>query len=142
MMNTVPVHLLFSEYQEDGAVSLFYLSEPTMKLTTKIISLFSIIMAVAIALFTSFTQDMTTKGSEEFTRLRFSNMSASISQDIELQIDMMELTLDELTKDTSFAATLNQFIRDDSEDQKMANAAKTPPFRPFTSLLWLSAITV
>lgn len=50
-------------------------------------------------------------------------MYASIQRDLEQDISMMEMTLQELTDNTSFMAALNQMVRDDSADQKMALAA-------------------
>ena len=96
-----------------------------MRLSTKMILLFSIVMAAATAVFSSYTVQSSMNGATMFTSARFSNMSASISLDIEQNIDMMRLTLNTLTETVSFMSALNQFIRDDSEDQKLGVAART-----------------
>lgn len=96
-----------------------------MRLTTKMILLFSIIMAVATAALASFTVQFSLDGASLFTKARFENMSTSISLDIEREADMMRLTLDTLTGDASFMSALNQFVRDDSADQKLGVAART-----------------
>lgn len=96
-----------------------------MRLTTKMILLFSIIMAAAAAVLSSFTVQSSLEGATLFTKARFENMSTSISLDIEREVDMMRLTLDTLTGDASFMSALNQFVRDDSADQKLGVAART-----------------
>ena len=95
-----------------------------MRLSTKMILLFSIVMAVATALFSSFTVQSSLDGATKFTATRFSNMSTSIQLDIEQNIGMMRMTLDTLKGNASFMSALNQFIRDDSEEQKMKVAAR------------------
>lgn len=96
-----------------------------MRLRTKMILLFSVVMAAATGIFSSYTVRLSVDGASIFTSARFSNMSASISLDIEQDIDMMHMTLNTLTENASFMSALNQFVRDDSEDQKMGVAART-----------------
>ncbi|MDO5422224.1 MAG: histidine kinase [Eubacteriales bacterium] len=95
-----------------------------MKLSVKMTILFSVVMVIAILRFSSYTIDTTINGSNIHTEARFENMSASIARDLESEILMMTLTLNELTDNTSFMAALNQFVRDDSPDHKMGNAAR------------------
>lgn len=96
-----------------------------MKLSLKMTLLFSLIMAAAILLFSSYTVQTSIDSAKVYTQARFANMSASIARDLEEEIRLMVLTLNELTGNTSFMAALNQFVRDDSDDQKVGNAART-----------------
>lgn len=96
-----------------------------MRLSTKMILLFSIVMAAATAVFSSYAVQSSLEGATMFTSARFTNMSASISLDIEQNVEMMRLTLNTLKENASFMSALNQFIRDDSEDQKLGVAART-----------------
>lgn len=95
-----------------------------MRLSVKMILLFSIVMAAATTLFSSLAVQSSLEGATEFNSARFSNMSTSISLDIKQNIGMMSMTLDTLTGSTSFMSALNQFVRDDSEDQKMGVMAR------------------
>ncbi len=94
-----------------------------MKLRIKMTLLFSAMMLVALGMLSSYAANTSIDGSKAFTEARFRNMSTSITRDLEQDFSMMELTLRELTDSTSFMAALNQLIRDDSDDQKMALAA-------------------
>lgn len=94
-----------------------------MKLSLKIMLIFSIMMLLALSILSFNAAQLSIAGSNSFTEARFRNMSASIQRDLEQDISMMELTLQELTDNTSFMAALNQMVRDDSADQKMATAA-------------------
>ena len=95
-----------------------------MKLNVKMTLLFSVIMAVATLLFSSYTVQTSVDGAQVHTKARFANMSTSIARDLEQEIHMMTLTLDELVGNTAFMAALNQYVRDDSDDQKTGNAAR------------------
>lgn len=95
-----------------------------MKLSMKMTLLFSVIMATAILLLSAYTTQISLEGAKSYTQSRFMNMSATIARDLEQEIHMMSLTLNELTGNTSFMAALNQFVRDDSKDQKVGNAAR------------------
>ncbi len=94
-----------------------------MKLRIKMTLLFSAMMLIALGLLSSYAASTSIEGSKAFTEARFRNMSTSITRDLEQDFSMMSLTLRELTDSTSFMAALNQLIRDDSDDQKMALAA-------------------
>lgn len=95
-----------------------------MKLHIKMMLLFSVIMMTALVFFSSYTIDNATYGSDMLTSSRFQNMSTNISDHLEQSISMMHMTIDELTQNASFISSLNQFVRDDSTDQKMELAAR------------------
>ena len=97
---------------------------PGPKLSVKMVLLFSAIMLLAILAFTSYAIDMSISGARNYTSGRFKNMSASITRDIEQNIELMSLTIDDLTQNLSFMANLNQFVRDDSADGKVGIAAR------------------
>jgi len=86
--------------------------------------IFSAMMLVGFLLFYSFASRTSLEGASAFTESRFKNMSTSISRDLEQEFDMMEITLQELTDNFTFMSALNQIVRDDTEDQKMAQAAE------------------
>ena len=86
--------------------------------------IFSAMMIVGLMLFSSYAVDFSIQGANVMTEARFRNMTTSIERDLEQEYDMMEMTLQELTSNTTFMAALNQIIRDDSEDQKMARSAE------------------
>lgn len=96
-----------------------------MRLSAKMILLFSAIMAFATVMLSMYTVESSVNGAAEFTEARFSNMSASISLDIDRDIEMKRLTLDTLAGDSSFLSALNQYVRDDSDEQKMGLMART-----------------
>ena len=96
-----------------------------MRLSTKMILLYSVVIAAALSIFLSYTIQSTMEGANMFTAARFANMSASISLDIQQDIDMMRITLETLADNTSFLSALNQYVRDDSGDRKMGTAART-----------------
>ena len=96
-----------------------------MRLSAKMILLFSAIMAFATVMLSMYTVESSVDGAAEFTKARFSNMSASISLDIDRDIEMKRLTLDTLAGDSSFLSALNQYVRDDSDEQKMGLMART-----------------
>lgn len=94
-----------------------------MKLSVKMVLLFSVVVLIALMILSSIALQSSVQGANAFTAARFHNMSTSIQRDLELDYSMMELTLQELTENTTFMAALNQMVRDDSEEQKMAMAA-------------------
>lgn len=94
-----------------------------MKLSIKMMLLFSIMMLLGLLQLSTFATNMSINGANVFTKARFRNMSTSIQRSLEQDIYMMEMTLQELTENTTFMAALNQIVRDDSADQKMALAA-------------------
>ena len=96
-----------------------------MRLSAKMILLFSAIMAFATVMLSTYTVESSVDGAAKFTEARFSNMSASISLDIDRDIEMKRLTLDTLAGDSSFLSALNQYVRDDSDEQKMGLMART-----------------
>ena len=53
-----------------------------MRLSVKMILLFSVIMTAAILLLSTYTIETSVDGAAKYTIARFSNMSASISVDI------------------------------------------------------------
>lgn len=95
-----------------------------MKLNIKMMFLFSVTMLIALFAFSSYTIETNLDGSTKYTSARFTNMSASIASDLEQHINMMSMTANDLTKNLSFMSSLNQFIRDDSADQKVGAAAR------------------
>lgn len=95
-----------------------------MKLNIKMIILFSATMLIALFAFSSYTIETNLDGSNKYTSARFTNMSTSIADDLEQTINMMIMTANDLAKNLSFMSSLNQFIRDDSTDQKLGTAAR------------------
>lgn len=95
-----------------------------MKLHIKMILLFSVIMMTALFFCSSYTIDTAIYGSDMLTSARFQNMSTNISDHLEQSINMMSMTISDLTQNSSFMSSLNQFVRDDSDDQKVGLAAK------------------
>ncbi len=94
-----------------------------MKLSIKMMLLFSVMMLLALMMLSSYATYISVEGANAFTDARFHNMSTSISWNMEQDISMMEMTLRELTESTSFMAALNQIVRDDSADHKVGEAA-------------------
>lgn len=96
-----------------------------MKLSLKMILLFSVIIAAGLMILSSYAVQLSVSGANDYTEARFSNMSESIASYLEQSIGMMRLTMTELTDDLTFMSAVNQYIRDDSSDQKMADRART-----------------
>ena len=94
-----------------------------MKLSVKIVLIFSVMMLLGLLILSSYAAHTTIEGADTFTEMRFRNISTSVKQDLQLEYDTMDMTLRELTENTTFMAAVNQMVRDDSEDQKMAQAA-------------------
>ena len=95
-----------------------------MRLSVKMILLFSVIMAISIFFLSSYSIQSSVDGAAKYTASRFANMSTSISLDIGQDIDMKRLTLSTLSGDASFLSAVNQFVRDDSDEQKMGLMAR------------------
>ncbi len=94
-----------------------------MKLSVKITLIFSAMMLKAQFVISFSAGQISINGANAFTKARFLNMSTSIQRDLEQDVSMMQMTLRELSENTTFMAALNQLVRDDSADQKMALAA-------------------
>ena len=94
-----------------------------MKLSVKIVLIFSVMMLLGLLILSSYAAHTTIEGADTFTEMRFRNISTSVKQDLQMEYDAMDMTLRELTENTTFMAAVNQMVRDDSEDQKMAQAA-------------------
>ena len=94
-----------------------------MKLSVKIMLIFSAMMLTALFILSLSAGEISVNGANAFTKARFLNMSTSIRRDLEQDVSMMQMTLRELSENTIFMAALNQLVRDDSSDQKMALAA-------------------
>lgn len=94
-----------------------------MKLSIKMTLLFTFMMLVSLFVFTHLASQYSISGANAFTQARFRNMSTSIERDLDREFSMMEMTLQELTVNTTFTAALNQLVRDDSADPKMRLAA-------------------
>lgn len=94
-----------------------------MKLSVKITLIFSAMMLTALFILSFSAGQISINGANAFTKARFLNMSTSIQRDLEQDVSMMQMTLRELSENTTFMAALNQLVRDDSADQKMALAA-------------------
>ena len=94
-----------------------------MRLSAKMILLFSAMMLVALIILSSYAAGVTVEGARVFTETRFHNMAVSIARDLEQDFSMMELAMEELTNNSSFMAAVNQVLRDDTDDHKVGLAA-------------------
>ena len=94
-----------------------------MRLSAKMILLFSAMMLVALIILSSYAAGVTVEGARVFTEARFHNMAVSIARDLEQDFSMMELAMEELTNNSSFMAAVNQVLRDDTDDHKVGLAA-------------------
>ena len=95
-----------------------------MKISYKMILLFSIALIVAVSILTSYSTDISLRESITFNSVRFRNIGVTVLNRLEQQVGMMDLVMEELMDNTSFMAALNQFVRDDSDDRKMGQAAE------------------
>lgn len=84
----------------------------------------SVVMIAAVTLLTYFNIRHSLDNSIAFNEARFENMGAAMGWAIEQQISMMDLTVGELNDNASLMSSLNQFVRDDSEEAKMRTAAR------------------
>ena len=103
-----------------------------IRLSVKIILIFSAMMLIGLLLFSTYAARTSVEGANAFTEARFNNMHTSIKRDLEQEYSMMEMTLMELTDNSTFMAALNQIVRDDSEDLKMAKAAENIALQQLT----------
>ena len=94
-----------------------------MKLSVKMVLIFSAMMLVGLLILSSYAASVSVMGATAFTEARFRNMSTSIERAVQQEVSMMEMTLRELSENTTFMAALNQMVRDDSEERKMGIAA-------------------
>ncbi len=94
-----------------------------MKLSVKMVLIFSAMMLVGLLIFSNYAADVTVDGANAFTQARFRNMETGIENALQREVSLMEMTLRELSENTTFMGALNQMVRDDSEEQKMALAA-------------------
>ncbi|MBR3017081.1 MAG: histidine kinase [Clostridia bacterium] len=95
-----------------------------MRISYKMILIFSVMMIVAVTMLTGYATRQSLNDATVFASSRYFNMCDTMNRAVEQQIAMMDLTVEELLDSTSFMATINQFVRDDSADRKMANAAR------------------
>lgn len=95
-----------------------------MKLSWKMMLLFSSMMLTAILIFSSYSTQLNIDSFSDFSHLQFTGISNTMSESLDQQVSLMDLVLEELLDNASFMAALNQFVRDDSDDQKMATAAR------------------
>ncbi len=94
-----------------------------LKLSVKMVLIFSAMMLVGLLILSSYAASVSVMGATAFTEARFRNMSTSIERAVQQDVSMMEMTLRELSENTTFMAALNQMVRDDSEERKMGIAA-------------------
>lgn len=95
-----------------------------MKLSWKMTLIFSVMMLAALLSMSMYASQLSISGANAFSKARFFNMSSGIQRSLEQDVSMMNITLQELTENTSFMAALNQMVRDDSTDQKVGTAAR------------------
>ncbi len=102
-----------------------------MKLSLKMSILFSVMMFVALLILATYAGQSNVDGANTMTKSRFSTMSAMVESDLERDLATMEMTMNELTGSLSFSAALNQFVRDDSTDNKVGLAASKAVLQQF-----------
>ena len=90
-----------------------------MRLSVKMVLIFTAMMLTALLVMSSLSARSAVEDANAFAEARLHNITVSIARDLEDEFSMMHLTLKELTDDTDFMSTLNQIVRDDSDDQKM-----------------------
>ena len=95
-----------------------------MTIRNKMILIFSLMMVIALSSLTFYSIYSSFQYTYAYNTTRFSNMQATITQALDQQFSLMELAIDELISNTSFTSALNQFVRNDSDDQKIAYAAR------------------
>ena len=99
-----------------------------MKTSFKMIGIFSLVMVLAVAFFAIYATRRFQASTDEFdTALntsRLQSFGAATALAVEQQVSMMNLTIEELMDSPGLMATINQFVRDDTEEAKMGNAAK------------------
>ena len=95
-----------------------------MKISQKLILIFSLMMLLAIAAFYVFTIQILLRSINTFDSSRFSNIGNTIINAVEQEVATMDITAEELLDNISFMSALNQFVFNDSTDRKVANAAR------------------
>lgn len=95
-----------------------------MKLNVKMMLLFSAMMLAALAVLSSYSTQLNVDSFTDLSNQQFHNISHTISEALDQQISLMDLVLEELLDNASFMASINQFVRDDSDDQKVGTAAR------------------
>ena len=98
-----------------------------MKLNLKMMLLFSAMMVAAVAILSSYSTQLNIDSFSDLSKLQFDSISHTVSEALDQQLSLMDLVLEELLDNASFMAALNQFVRDDSEDQKMAPRPRETP---------------
>lgn len=95
-----------------------------MKLNVKMMLLFSAMMLAAVAVLSSYSTQLNIDSFTDLSNQQFHNISHTVSEALDQQISLMDLVLEELLDNASFMAAINQFVRDDSDDQKVGTAAQ------------------
>lgn len=95
-----------------------------MKLNVKMMLLFSAMMLAAVAVLSSYSTQLNIDSFTDLSNQQFHNISHTVSEALDQQISLMDLVLEELLDNASFMAAINQFVRDDSDDQKVGTAAR------------------
>ena len=95
-----------------------------MKISHKMIVIFSIMTLVTTATFYIIASQMLLDNSTDMHSSHFTNMGNTILTAVEQQISMMDITTEELLDSTSFMSALNQYVSNDTTDGKVANAAR------------------
>lgn len=94
-----------------------------MRLSVKMILIFSVMMIIAVMILSSYTVAITRDGSNAFTEARFNNIAENIHQNLGNDFGTMQWTMQELSKNSVLLTALNQLVRDDSEEQNQALSA-------------------
>ena len=99
-----------------------------MKTSYKMILIFAAMMITAVAVFAIFSARRFLETSDAYdtalNESRLQNLGTASIKSLEQQELMMKLAIDDLLGDPTLMATVNQFVRDDSGDSKMATAAR------------------
>ena len=90
-----------------------------MRLSVKMVLIFTAMMLTALLVMSSLSARSAVEDANAFAEARLHNITVSIARDLKDEFSMMHLTLKELADDADFMSTLNQIVRDDSDDQKM-----------------------
>ena len=97
-----------------------------MRLSVKMVLIFSLMMIIAMMILSSYAVTITRTGADAYTEARFHNMAENIRQELRDDFGKMRMTMQELSENSVLITALNQLVRDDSEEQKQAlSAGKT-----------------
>ena len=99
-----------------------------MKISYKMILIFSVAMILLVVSLSSYSINASLEETNAYNTIRFRNMGTTILRRVEQEIRMMDLAMEELMDNTTFMAALNQYVRDDSDDGKVGQAARTSVF--------------